>query len=295
MFNLNDNINYWLFSEPADMRKSFYSLSGIVSNIMERDPLNGDAYIFINKNLNRIKILRMEHGGFVLYSKILEVGRFRRPVPCENIYWRDLVVMVKESKLLLQEEYLIFNSLEKIANWVNLPHNNVIIDIDKNNSDNEKNPHDAIAAYCGYVHIYINRFLRNKDSNNNFAIDYIDKMNEVLVKSSTVDDIIVVRWVSVYDEILKKKEGEKHEENGYLSTSLLFPYIGKYDHEQQRDISNFALLIIKIPKHTRAIYVEHISKRHEYELVIDKVKTLTIERIYKKFLKPYVIVCKIDS
>ena len=95
MFNLNDNINYWLFSEPTDMRKSFYSLSEIVSNIMERDPLNGDAYIFINKSLNRMNILRMEHGGFVLYSKILELGRFHRPELCGNMYWRDLVIMVE--------------------------------------------------------------------------------------------------------------------------------------------------------------------------------------------------------
>ena len=68
MFNLNANINYWLFSEPTDIRKSFYSLSGIVSNIMERYPLNGDAYMFINKSLNRMTILRIEYGGFVLYS-----------------------------------------------------------------------------------------------------------------------------------------------------------------------------------------------------------------------------------
>lgn len=97
MFNLNDNIHYWLYSEPTDMRKSFYSLSGIVSNSMDRNPLNGDAYIFINKSLNRMKILRMERGGFVLYIKMLEIGRFHRPKLDDDcsIYWRDLVLLVE--------------------------------------------------------------------------------------------------------------------------------------------------------------------------------------------------------
>lgn len=28
MFSLNDSLRYWLWSEPTDMRKSFYTLSG---------------------------------------------------------------------------------------------------------------------------------------------------------------------------------------------------------------------------------------------------------------------------
>ena len=34
---------------------------------------------FLNKGLNRIKLLRIEPGGLVLYSKILDSGRFYRP------------------------------------------------------------------------------------------------------------------------------------------------------------------------------------------------------------------------
>ena len=50
-------MRYWLFTEPTDMRKSFYMLSGIVNNQMSADLLNGDVFIFVNKNRNRIKLL----------------------------------------------------------------------------------------------------------------------------------------------------------------------------------------------------------------------------------------------
>lgn len=38
------------------MRKSFYSLSGIVTNHMGMDVQDGDAYIFINKYYCPIKL-----------------------------------------------------------------------------------------------------------------------------------------------------------------------------------------------------------------------------------------------
>ena len=38
-------------------------LSGIVNNQMSADLRNGDVFIFVNKNRNRIKLLRKEPGG----------------------------------------------------------------------------------------------------------------------------------------------------------------------------------------------------------------------------------------
>lgn len=90
-------MRYWLYSEPCDMRKSFYTLSGLVSNQMHRDPLSGDVFIFINKSQTRMKILRMETGGLVIYAKMLDIGRFHRPEPSSEgiIEWSDLVMMVE--------------------------------------------------------------------------------------------------------------------------------------------------------------------------------------------------------
>lgn len=97
MFSLNDNMRYWLYSEPTDMRKSFFSLSGIVTNLMKKDIHSGDVFIFLNKPRTRIKLLHMEPGGLVLYSKILDGGTFVRPAKTSDnpIEWRDLVMMVE--------------------------------------------------------------------------------------------------------------------------------------------------------------------------------------------------------
>lgn len=79
MFNLNDTERFWLYSRPVDMRKSFCGLSGIVSNLMGQDSCNGDAYVFVNKSRNMMKVLRKEEGGMVIYSKRLDIGRLPLP------------------------------------------------------------------------------------------------------------------------------------------------------------------------------------------------------------------------
>ncbi len=99
MFSLNDSMRYLLYSEPTDMRKSYHTLSGLVTNNMRLNVLDGDVFIFINKSRNRIKLLHMEPGGLVIYSKLLEEGRFRLPSkdPGQGslrIEWLDLVMMV---------------------------------------------------------------------------------------------------------------------------------------------------------------------------------------------------------
>ena len=79
MFSFDKSMRYWLYSEPTDMRKSFHMLSGIVRNCMDKDLMEGDVFIFINKNRNRVKLLRKEPVGLVIYSIRLDFGRIRLP------------------------------------------------------------------------------------------------------------------------------------------------------------------------------------------------------------------------
>lgn len=101
MFSLNDSMRYWLYNRPIDMRKSYYTLSGIVTNELGCDPCNGDVYIFMNKSRNRIKLLHWEPGGLVLYCKLLESGTFGMPSGLEKdavsgrIEWSELVMIVE--------------------------------------------------------------------------------------------------------------------------------------------------------------------------------------------------------
>ena len=75
MFHLHQNLAYYLYPNPVDMRKSFYTLSGIVNSEMDRDVRSGEVYIFINRKQTIMKILHMEYAGMVIYHKKLDSGR----------------------------------------------------------------------------------------------------------------------------------------------------------------------------------------------------------------------------
>lgn len=64
MFSLNDSLSYYLYSRPADMRKGFDTLCGLVRSEMGRNPLSGEVFIFINGARATIKLLRWERGGW---------------------------------------------------------------------------------------------------------------------------------------------------------------------------------------------------------------------------------------
>jgi len=100
MFTLSDSDNFYLYPYPTDMRKSFYSLSGIVLNEMHRDIQQGDAFIFVNRSLTSMKILHMEFGGLVIYHMKLERGRIQLPdmeldgtATSRATKWAELVMM----------------------------------------------------------------------------------------------------------------------------------------------------------------------------------------------------------
>lgn len=82
------------------MRKSFDGLCGLVSGKLGQNPMSGDLFIFVNKPRNRIKLLRWETGGFVLFYKRLEQGTFHLPKPQDakagklTIDYSELVMII---------------------------------------------------------------------------------------------------------------------------------------------------------------------------------------------------------
>lgn len=79
MFTLSSSNKFHLYSKPADMRKSFDGLSGLVQNNLESNPSNGDVFIFINRQRDKIKLLHWQGISFTLYYKRLEKGTFELP------------------------------------------------------------------------------------------------------------------------------------------------------------------------------------------------------------------------
>ena len=80
MLHLSSNARYYLYRSPADMRKGFDSLSGIVCSQMQRCALSSDIFIFLNRTRTHIKLLLWEGDGFSLYYKRLEQGTYELPV-----------------------------------------------------------------------------------------------------------------------------------------------------------------------------------------------------------------------
>lgn len=78
MFSLGA-ARYYLYREPTDIRRSFDGLCGLVTERLGQNPMSGDVFIFINKPRNRMKLLKWEPGGFVLFYKRLERGTFELP------------------------------------------------------------------------------------------------------------------------------------------------------------------------------------------------------------------------
>ncbi|HHH50482.1 MAG TPA: transposase [Saprospiraceae bacterium] len=100
MFSLSAQQQYFLYRDPTDMRKSFNGLSGLVRNELDKNPMSGAVFIFINRRRNRMKLLVWQSGGFVLYYKQLEQGTFELPLAAKGqlsctISWQDLVLILE--------------------------------------------------------------------------------------------------------------------------------------------------------------------------------------------------------
>jgi transposase len=75
---LPSSVRIVLAVEPVDLRKSIDGLSAIV-RAGGHDAFSGHLFVFSGRRRDRIKILAWDRGGFVIFYKRLEAGRFRWP------------------------------------------------------------------------------------------------------------------------------------------------------------------------------------------------------------------------
>jgi len=69
-------LKVWAYPEPADLRKGFDGLYGLVANQLKHNPLSGDYFLFVNRSRNRAKVLLWDGTGLCIYQKRLERDRF---------------------------------------------------------------------------------------------------------------------------------------------------------------------------------------------------------------------------
>ena len=88
------SVRVFAYGAPADMRKGFDGLFGLVKGHLMADPLSGDLYLFVSANRKRAKVLLWDGTGLCLYAKRLEKGRFAH-------LWGDPAVELTMAELQL--------------------------------------------------------------------------------------------------------------------------------------------------------------------------------------------------
>ena len=66
MIPLPTHAGIFLYAHPADMRKSFCGLAGIVRAALGREPNDGSLFLFLNRNRDRLKALYWDRDGLAL-------------------------------------------------------------------------------------------------------------------------------------------------------------------------------------------------------------------------------------
>lgn len=78
MISLPTTNGIYLYSQPADMRKGFSGLSGIIRNELGKTPNDGSLFLFINRRKDKLKALYWDRDGMAIWYKTLERGSFER-------------------------------------------------------------------------------------------------------------------------------------------------------------------------------------------------------------------------
>lgn len=65
-------------NQPTDLRRGFDGLYALVVHELDRDPLQGDLYLFVNARRTSAKVLLWDGTGLCIYAKRLARRRFSR-------------------------------------------------------------------------------------------------------------------------------------------------------------------------------------------------------------------------
>lgn len=96
MIAISSTSKIFLCLAPTDMRKSYDGLANLVSSYFSENSLSGDFFVFVNKKRDRLKVLFWDNGGFCLFCKRLEKGRFRLPSDNAALIDRASLQMILE-------------------------------------------------------------------------------------------------------------------------------------------------------------------------------------------------------
>jgi len=79
MLSIATGTRIFVATGATDMRKGFDGLQGIVTGVLEQDPLSGHLFLFVNRRRDKLKILYWDGDGLAIWYRRLEQGTFQMP------------------------------------------------------------------------------------------------------------------------------------------------------------------------------------------------------------------------
>ena len=115
MLTLGSGFNYYFCAEPVTLRYRHKGLRHYIKSHLHKDPTNGDVYIFLSKECNRIRLYYYHHQGEILSEKILNASHFVEPVFDEkkgtyHISWESFVYLLEG--IVLRDRKVPFTEVE---------------------------------------------------------------------------------------------------------------------------------------------------------------------------------------
>lgn len=113
MIGLPSSVKIFLFSDPVDMRNGHDGLSGMVTR-SGQDVFSGHLFVFYSKRRDRIKILAWDNGGYILWYKRLELGRFK----LSRISQEQKTITLDAAELTMLLDGIDFSKIRRTKKWV---------------------------------------------------------------------------------------------------------------------------------------------------------------------------------
>jgi transposase len=85
MIGLSGDVRVWLATGRTDMRKGFGSLALLVQETLNRNPHDGNLFVFRGRRGDLLKIIWHDGQGACLFTKRLEGGRFLWPSMADGV------------------------------------------------------------------------------------------------------------------------------------------------------------------------------------------------------------------
>jgi hypothetical protein len=151
---------------------------------------------------------------------------------------------------------------------------------------------ETLKFYTGYKSLELNKLLRGENVYfQDQCYDRIETLANCIEKFSLHENVIVIRRIKNkhWNSLIKK--GSIFTDKAFLSTSLNMNY-RKDINGNYSNFKNETIILFKVPKGTKACYIESVSKREEFELLIQKGSRYKIEKT-RLFLGNRIVIASI--